>query len=339
MIRECIESIVLGRDLDTDEAATAMQEIMAGRATDAQIGGLITALRMKGETIDELVGMARAMRRNALKVHASKPLVDTCGTGGDGLGTFNFSTAAAFVAAAAGLRVAKHGNRAVSGTTGSADILESCGIEINLGPAEVEQCIEQIGIGFMFAPVFHPAMRHASGPRKEIGIRTAFNILGPLTNPAEPEHQIVGVAQEHLGAKVAHVLQRLGCTKALVVHGEDGADELTLTGPSHIWEIANGDINSYSISPQNVGLEQRSLEELKGGTAEKNRDIMEKVLQGEPGPIADMIAFNAAGTLLVGGVVTDMKDGVELSRNLMANGEPWRKLEDLIKISKQLSIK
>ena len=339
MIRECIESVVSGRDLDSDEAATAMQEIMAGRATDAQIGALITGLRMKGETIEELVGMARAMRRNSLKVQASKPLVDTCGTGGDGLGTFNFSTAAAFVAAAAGLRVAKHGNRAVSGTTGSADILEACGIEINLGPAQVEHCIEQIGIGFIFAPVFHPAMRHASGPRREIGIRTAFNVLGPLTNPAEPDHQIVGVAREDLGEKVAHVLQRLGCKKAIVVHGEDGADELTLTGPSHIWEITDGNINSYSISPQNVGLDQRSLEELKGGTAENNRDIMEKVLQGESGPIADMIAFNAAGTLFVGGLVTDMKDGVELSKKLMASGDPWHKLEALVKMSNQLSIK
>ncbi|MQF82960.1 anthranilate phosphoribosyltransferase [SAR202 cluster bacterium AD-802-E10_MRT_200m] len=339
MIRECIESIVSGHDLDTDEAATAMQEIMAGRATDAQIGGLVIALRMKGETIDELVGMARAMRRNALKVQASKPLVDTCGTGGDGLGTFNVSTAAAFVAAAAGLRVAKHGNRAVSSTTGSADILELCGIEINLGPAAVEQCLEQIGIGFMFAPIFHPAMRHASGPRKEIGIRTAFNILGPLTNPAEPDFQIVGVARENLGAKVAHVLQRLGCKRALVVHGEDGADEFTLTGPSHVWEITDNGINSYTVSPHDVNLDHRNLEELKGGTTEQNRKIMETVLKGEPGPISDMVAFNSAGALFISGIVTNLKDGVELSKKLMANGDPWHKLEDLVKVSNQLSTK
>ena len=339
MIRECIEYIVSGRDLDTDEAATAMQEIMAGRATDAQIAGLVTALRMKGEAVDELVGMARAMRRNVLKVNAPSPLVDTCGTGGDGLGTFNISTAAAFVAAAAGLRVAKHGNRAVSGTTGSADVLEACGVHIELGPPEVEQCLREVGIGFMFAPVFHPAMRHAAGPRREIGIRTVFNILGPLTNPAGAEYQLLGVAREELGEKMAQVLERLGCQRALVVHGEDGADELTLTGNTHVWEVANHQVKNYEVIPEKVGLTRRGLQELKGGSPEENRAIMEQVLQGERTPLGDVVALNAAAALMVGGVVSTLEEGIQQARDLMTLGEPWKKLQALAELSQQLGTK
>ena len=337
MIRECIEAIVNGRDLDTDEAATAMNEIMTGQASPAQIGALVTALRMKGESVDELVGLARVMRRNALRVNVEGPVVDTCGTGGDGTGTFNISTAAAIVAAAAGVKIAKHGNRAASSVCGSADVLEACGVKVELRPAQVEECLRRVGIGFMFAPVFHPAMRHAAGPRREIGIRTVFNILGPLTNPAGAQYQVLGVAREELGEKIAQTLARLGTERTLVTHGEDGTDEFTPTGTTRVWDVTGRSVTFYAVTPEEAGLKRCKLAALKGGTPEENRDIMERVLQGEQGPICDAVALNAGAALLIAGVERNLRLGVQHAKVLMDQGVPWRKLQALAELSQELA--
>ena len=337
MIRECIEAVVNGRDLDTDEAATAMNEIMTGQASPAQIGALVTALRMKGESVDELVGLARVMRRNALRVNVEGPVVDTCGTGGDGTGTFNISTAAAIVAAAAGVKIAKHGNRAASSVCGSADVLEACGVKVELRPAQVEECLRRVGIGFMFAPVFHPAMRHAAGPRREIGIRTVFNILGPLTNPAGAQYQVLGVAREELGEKIAQTLARLGTERTLVTHGEDGTDEFTPTGTTRVWDVTGRSVTFYAVTPEEAGLKRCKLAALKGGTPEENRDIMERVLQGEQGPICDAVALNAGAALLIAGVERNLRLGVQHAKVLMDQGVPWRKLQALAELSQELA--
>ena len=329
MIQECIEAVVNGRDLDTDEAATAMNEIMTGQASPAQIGSLVTALRMKGESVDELVGLARVMRRNALRVSVDGPVLDTCGTGGDGSGTFNISTASALVTAAAGITVAKHGNRA--------DVLEACGVKVDLRPAQVEECLRRVGIGFMFAPVFHPAMRHAAGPRREIGIRTIFNILGPLTNPAGAQYQVLGVAREELGEKIARTLARLGTERTLVTHGEDGIDEFTPTGTTRVWDVTGRTVTFYAVTPEEAGLKRCKLATLKGGAPEENRDIMERVLQGEQGPICDAVALNAGAALLIAGLERNLRGGVQHAKVLMDRGEAWRKLQELAELSQEIA--
>ncbi len=336
MIQECIEAVVNGRDLDSDEAATAMNEIMTGQASPAQIGALITALRMKGESVDELVGLARVMRRNALRVNVEGPVLDTCGTGGDGAGTFNISTAAALVTAAAGVKVAKHGNRSASSACGSADVLEACGVKVDLRPSQVEECLQRVGIGFMFAPVFHPAMRHAAGPRREIGIRTIFNILGPLTNPAGAQYQVLGVAREELGEKMAQTLARLGTERTLVTHGEDGTDEFSPTGTTRVWDVTGRSVNFYAVTPEEAGLKRCKLAALKGGAPEENRDIMERVLQGEQGAICDAVALNAGAALLIAGVERNLRLGVQHAKVLMDQGEPWRKLQELAELSQEI---
>jgi len=338
MIREAIDSIVSGRDLDTDEAATTMQEIMSGRSTSAQISAFITALRMKGESIDEILGLARTMRRNSLKVDVEGPLVDTCGTGGDSLGTFNISTAAAIVAAATGLRVAKHGNRAVSGSCGSADVLEACGVRIDLGPRAVEQCIKEIGIGFMFAPKFHPAMRFAADARREIGIRTVFNILGPLTNPAQAQHQVLGVAKEELGETMAKTLNRLGCKHVLVVHGEDGADELTLAGNTRIWEVSDNEIRIYTVHPHDLGLVRAEPHQLKGGGPEQNRDLMESILKGKPSVLSDAVALNAGAALVASDAVGNLRDGIQQAQETLHSGKPWEKIMEFSQLTQSLEM-
>ena len=254
MIREAIEAVVRGESLSMEHAAQAMNEIMSGEATPAQFGAFVTALRLKGETVDEIAGMAQVMREHSLHVEVDGPLVDTCGTGGDGSGTFNISTTAAFVAAGAGAKVAKHGNRAMSGSSGSADVLEALGAKIDLSPESVARCINETGFGFMFAQGFHPSMRFAAGPRREIGIRTVFNILGPLTNPAGADAQVIGVADASMASKMAQVLGRLGSRRALVVHGSDGLDEITVAGTSRVWELRDGAVNEYDISPAEFGV-------------------------------------------------------------------------------------
>ena len=302
MIRDCIEAIVNGRDLDTDEAATAMNEIMTGQATPAQIGALMTALRMKGEVVEELVGLARVMRRNALRVNVEGPVVDTCGTGGDGTGTFNISTAAALVAAAAGVKVAKHGNRSASSACGSADVLEACGVKVDLRPSHVEECLSAVGIGFMFAPIFHPAMRHAAGPRREVGIRTIFNVLGPLTTPAGAQYQVLGVAREDLGDKMAQTLSRLGTERTLVTHGEDGIDEFTPTGTTRVWDVRGSGGHLLRRHPRGGRPEAMQVRVAQGRRP-----------RGEPG-------HHGAGA--PGGAGTDMRRRGAQRRGRPAGGGP-----------------
>ena len=336
MIKEAISTLVSGRSLTTEEAASVMEEIMNGEATPAQFGAFVTALRLKGETVDEIVGLAKTMRARAVPVTIAEPVVDTCGTGGDGSHTFNISTAAAFVVAGAGLKVAKHGNRAMSSQCGSADVLEALGVKIDLGAEQVRRCLEEVGIGFMFAPIFHPAMKHAAAPRREIGIRTVFNILGPLTNPAGAKAQVLGVAEEALLEKMALVLQSLGCNHALVVHGEDGLDEITLTDKTHVCEFKDSDIKSYTISPEDFGLSRASLDDLKGGTAIENASRLRNVLAGTSGPQRDVVLMNTAAALVAGDKVETLKQGVTLAGEVIDSGHALAKVEQLIKLSQSL---
>ena len=336
MIREAIETVVSGGSLSMEESAATMREIMDGEATAAQLGAFLAALRMKGETPEEVAGMATVMREKALPLDVDGPLVDTCGTGGDGKGTFNVSTAAAFVAAAAGLRVAKHGNRAASGTCGSADVLEALGVRIDLDPAGVKRCIEEVGIGFMFAPTFHPAMRHAAPVRREIGIRTVFNILGPLTNPAHAQRQLIGIADPALGEKMARVLNLMGSQRALVVHGDDGLDEVSLGATTRAWELKDGSVSPYSFSPEDLGLPRVTIDQIAGGTKEENAAALRRVFHGEPGPIKDVVLANSAAVLMVGGKATDLREGVALARNAIDGGEALRKVDALVELSQRL---
>ena len=337
MIREAITRLVSGNSLTVEEAASVMEEIMQGKATPAQFGAFVIALRLKGETVNEIVGLAKTMRAKAIPINFAEPVVDTCGTGGDGSATFNISTAAAFVAAGAGLRVAKHGNRAMSSQCGSADVLEALGVKIDLNAEQVQRCLQEVGIGFMFAPVFHPAMKYAAVPRREIGIRTVFNILGPLTNPAGAEAQVLGVADETLVEKLALVLKSLGCHHALVVHGEDGLDEITVTGKTQVCELKDGSINSYSISPEDFGLPRAGLDSLRGGTVDENATLLRRVLVGTPGPQQDVVLVNAAAVLLAGDTVGTLQQGVVLAREVIDSGHALAKLEQLIGLSQSLA--
>ena len=337
MIREAIDVLVSGSSLSMEEASTTMREIMEGEVTPAQLGAFLTALRVKGETPEEIAGMATIMREKSLKVHADGTLVDTCGTGGDGKGSFNISTAASFVAAASGLKVAKHGNRAASGSCGSADVLEELGVKIDLGPEGVKRCIEEVGMGFMFAPTFHPAMRHAAPVRREIGIRTVFNLMGPLTNPAGAQCQLAGVPDVSLGDKLADVLKLLGSQHSLVVHGEDGLDELTLGARTRVWEVHNDVVHSYTISPDELDLPWVPLEDIKGGDRAENALILRHLFQGERGPIRDVVLLNSAAILMVGGKAQDLKDGIGLASEAIDSGEALRRMEALVELSSSLA--
>jgi len=337
MIKEAIQALASGRSLTMEEAATVMEEIMRGEATPAQIAAFVTALRLKEETVDEIVGLAKTMRSKAIPVTVDEPVVDTCGTGGDGLQTFNISTAAAFVAAGAGLKVAKHGNRAMSSHCGSADVLEALGVKIDLNAEQVQRCLEEVGIGFMFAPAFHPAMKYAAAPRREIGIRTVFNILGPLTNPAGAKAQVLGVADGSLVEKLALVLQSLGCQRAIVVHGEDGLDEITLTGKTQVCELKDGRTKSYSISPEDFGLLRADLSSLRGGTADENATLLRNILAGAPGHQRDVVLMNAAAALVVGDRSPSLQQGVALAREVIDSGHALAKLEQLIEFSQSLT--
>ena len=333
MIRETIQALVSGRSLTVEEAAATMEEIMEGGATPAQIGAFITALRIKGETVDEIVGLARTMRAKAIPVRIADPLADTCGTGGDDLLTFNISTAAAIVAAGAGLKIAKHGNRAMSSQCGSADVLEALGVKIDLNAEQVQRCLKEVGIGFMFAPIFHPAFKYAAGPRREIGIRTVFNILGPLTNPAGVRAQVVGVADESLVAKMALALKGLGCQHALVVHGEDGLDEITIGGETQVCEIKDNQVKRYTITPEDFGLPRAGLGGLKGGTLEKNASILCHVLEGASGPQRDVVLVNAAAVLVAGGKAETLQQGAALAKEAIDRGHALAKLKQLVELS------
>ena len=336
MIREAIEAVVSGESLSMEAAAQVMNEIMSGEATPAQFGAFVTALRLKGETVDEIAGMAQVMREHSLHVEVDGNLVDTCGTGGDGSGTFNISTAAAFVAAGAGAKVAKHGNRAMSGSSGSADVLEALGAKIDLSPASVARCINETGFGFMFAQGFHPSMRFAATPRREIGIRTVFNILGPLTNPAGAGAQVIGVADASMANKMAQVLGRLGSRRALVVHGSDGLDEISITGPTRIWELEDGNVSGYEISPEDAGLSRAPLNEIQASDAEASARIFRAVLEGEPGAARDIVVLNAAAALLAGELVGSLEEGVQAAAASVDSGKALQSLEAFVALSQVL---
>jgi anthranilate phosphoribosyltransferase len=330
MIKEAIATLVGGRSLSMDEASAVMLEIMDGQATPSQLSAFVTALKIKGETADEIAGMSRTMRDKALKVDTSLPVVDIVGTGGDRAGTFNISTTSAFVAAGAGLRVAKHGNRAASSSCGAADVLEALGVKLDLGPGRVAACLEEVGIAFMFAAAFHPAMKHAAAPRREIGIPTVFNILGPLNNPAGARAQVLGVAEGALLERMATALKNLGCRHALVVHGQDGLDEITVTAPTSICELKNGSIGSYRITPEECGLKRAHSDELKGGDAACNAAILRAVLGGEKGPRRDIVLVNAAAALLAGDACINFYEGIRMAKESIDGGKALAKLEAMI---------
>ncbi len=337
MIKESIAKLIEGASLSEEEAAAVMDEIMSGEATPAQFGAFVTALRLKGETVDEIAGMARVMRRKALRVAVAGPLLDTCGTGGDHQGTFNVSTAAAFVCAGAGLRVAKHGNRAMTSRCGSADVLEALGARIDLTPEQVVECLERTGIGFMFAPAFHPAMKFAAGPRREIGVRTVFNILGPLTNPAGATAQVLGVAEPGLAEKMAQVLGRLGCGHALVVHGEDGFDEVSISASTLVWELAGGDVRRYKLNPSDAGLAPADASAVRGGSPEENAAALRRVLSGERGPLRDFTLLNAAAGLVAGDMAASMPEGIVLAAAAVDGGAAGKALERFVSVSSEFA--
>jgi anthranilate phosphoribosyltransferase len=337
-IKEAIQKVVDGQSLPDAEAERAMTEIMQGEATPAQIGAYLTALRMKGETVDEITGSARAMRHKAVRVRANDPLVvDTCGTGGDRRHTFNISTTSAFVVAGAGITVAKHGNRSVSSSSGSADVLKALGVAIELKPAQVEECLNQVGVGFLFAPLFHAAMQHAMGPRREIGVRTLFNLMGPLTNPAGAAIQVMGVYAPELTDLIGQVLMKLGSRHCYVVHGEDGLDEITTTGRTKICEGKNGRIQCYHLDPKDVGLKKARIDELKGGSPEENATITAAILKGEKGPKRDIVLFNAAPALVACGKASTLQEAVKLAGAVIDSGAAWDKLESLRQWSQRVA--
>jgi anthranilate phosphoribosyltransferase len=313
-----------------------MKEIMEGRATDAQIGSFLTALRIKGETVDEITGAARIMRDKAAKIKAPESVLDTCGTGGDMSHTFNISTTVALVLAAAGVPVAKHGNKAVSSKSGSADVLEALGIKIDLAPDKVEQCLFETGFGFLFAPLFHPAMKYAIGPRRELGIRTIFNILGPITNPAGAKRQVLGVFAGRLTETLATVLGNLGAEDAMVVHGEDGLDEITITDGTLVSRFVHGKVDNLVFSPEDFGLSRGRREDLIGGDSRENAEITYRILGGESGAKRDIVLINAAAALIVAGRSPDMKTAVALAREAIDSGNALKKLEQIKKVSNSL---
>lgn len=331
MIADAIRKMMEGQSLGRDEAHAAMTEIMEGAASPVQIGAFLVALRMKGETIAEITEFARVMREHAVPVKATRrPLVDTCGTGGDRVKTFNVSTAAAFVAAGAGVAVAKHGNRSVTSKCGSADVLEALGVPIQLTPEECARSIDDIGLGFMFAPAYHPAMKHAGPVRRELGVRTVFNMLGPLTNPAGAEAQLLGVYALTLTEVHATVLRELGSRHALVVHGEGGLDELSTFGRTRISELRAGEITTYEVTPEEFGLTRvENVETLAGGSAEENAQLLIRVLEGEAGPARDIVVLNAAAAITAGEVAESILDGIAVAVASIDSGEAMRKLRQL----------
>lgn len=333
MIQEAIAKAVGGSHLGEGEMMAVMDQVMEGQATQAQIGALLIALRMKGETVAEIAGAAKVMRQKcqgvACRVSQGQAIVDTCGTGGDGAHTFNISTTAAFVAAGAGAKVAKHGNRSVSSRSGSADVMEALGVPLDLTPEEVGACVDQVGIGFLFAPLLHQAMRHAIGPRRELGLRTIFNLLGPLTNPAGATAQVVGVYDASLVEPLAQVLGILGCRRAFVVHGPGGLDEIASCGPTQACYLEDGRVTSLVITPEELGLRRALPQELAGGDPKANAAITLAVLGGQPGACRDTVLMNAAAALVAAGLAGDLRQGLELAAKAVDSGAALAKLEEL----------
>ena len=348
LITEAVRTLIERRDLTRIEAAAAMEAIMSGAATNAQIAAFLTALRMKGETVEELIGFAQVMRQKAVRVRTRTDevagltgtdrdvLIDTCGTGGDATGSFNVSTATAFVVAGAGLRVAKHGNRSVSSLCGSADVVETLGINLELTPQKVGRCIDEVGLGFLYAPLLHTAMKHVMAARREMGVRTVFNMLGPLTNPAGANAQVIGVYAAALTEPLARVLAELGTHRAFVVHGADGLDEISNTGESRISEVREGVVHTTTVRPEDFGMPRASIGDLRGGDREQNAEIIRAILAGEPGPRRDIVLMNASAALVAGGRARDLKEGVELGARSIDTGAARGTLGRLIAVSQEL---
>ncbi len=338
MIKESIQKLVEGTNLTYNESQGTIREIMAGEATNAQIAAFLTALRMKGETVEEVTALAEVMREHCRRISPSiiGRLVDTCGTGGDRIKTFNISTAAAFVVAGSGVAIAKHGNRSVTSRSGSADVLERLGLNLNVEPEDVAAAIEQVGIGFMFAPAFHPAMKYAVAPRNEMGIRTIFNLLGPLTNPASANAQLLGVYDMRLTAPLAQTLRNLGCAEAMVVHGLDGLDEISTVGKTVISHLKDGEVRTVETAPGDFGVKQAPIEAISGATPEENADVLFKILTGhcpETDPKTEIVLVNSAAGIILGGKAEDFKGGMEAARKSIASGAAYKKLKRLIKAS------
>lgn len=331
-----LRRVATGETLDEATAEQVMHLLMSGQMTPVQVAGLLAAIAVRGETVEEIVGFARAMRQHAIRLHPSRPVLDTCGTGGDGADTFNISTAAAFVCAAAGVLVAKHGNRAVSSKSGSADVLQALGARVDLSVAEAQACLEATGFCFLFAPVYHPAMKHAAETRRQLGFRTVFNILGPLTNPAGASHQVLGVFKPDLVGKIAQALARLDTECALVVHGAGGLDELSLAGETKVAEVRRGEVRHYTVRPEQLGLTPAPVTALQGGDADHNARIIRAVFSGQKGPARDAVLLNAGAALFAAGKALSMADGVRLAAEHIDNGSAARTLEAYITFTQQL---
>lgn len=329
-----IKSVLANENLSADEMTEVMRIIMTGEATSAQIGGFLVGLRMKGETVDEIASAAKVMRELATGVKVSGDhVVDIVGTGGDGSNTFNISTACTFVVAAAGGTVAKHGNRSVSSKSGSADLLEAAGVKLDLNSEQVAKCINEVGVGFMFAPMHHSAMKHAIGPRKEMAVRTIFNVLGPLTNPAGAPNQLLGVFADELVEPLAEVLNKLGSNHVMVVHSEDGMDEISIGAATNVAELKDGKVTSYSITPEEFGLTNTNISKLAVNSAEESLAVIKKVLNNEPGPAKDIVKFNSGAAIYVAGLADSLAAGIEKAEEVIASGAAKTKLEELVKLS------
>ncbi len=338
-LKNAMIQVMERRDLSQEEMSEAMETIMSGQATPVQIAGFLVALRAKGETVNEIIGAAQVMRRHSQRIDVSLSesdvLVDTCGTGGDGASTFNISTTVAFVVAASGIKVAKHGNRSVSSRSGSADVLEALGVNISMAPNQVARSIQTIGIGFLFAPALHPAMKHAAVPRRELGIRTIFNVLGPLTNPAGANVQLMGVYDRKLCMPLAKALAGLGARRAWVVHGPDGLDELGLSGPNNVAEWNGSECREFQFSCEEVGLNRADLNEIMGGDAKINAEICREVLSGKKGPSRDVVSLNAGAAIYLSGKAHDLKQGIQMAQEILDSGAAMKKLKELIAAGKE----
>jgi len=336
VLKTAINMLVNNVGLSESEMAGCMKEIMEGRATDAQIGAFLTALRMKGETVEEITGAAKIMREKAITIRAPEGVLDTCGTGGDMSHTFNISTTTAIVVSACGVPVAKHGNRSVSSQSGSADALEALGIAIDLPPEKVEECLFKTGFGFLFAPLFHPAMKYAIGPRREMGIRTLFNILGPLTNPAGAKRQLLGVFSNRLTEKLAMVLGNLGAIDAMVIHGRDGLDEISISDATKVSRFKDSKVENFFIAPEDFGIERREIDSIHGGSKEENAAITLSVLRGDAGPKRDIVLMNSAAAIIVSGEAGDFGTAFDMAADVIDSGKALKKLEEVKKVSKSL---
>ena len=330
-IQAAIKAVIARQDLSSDEMISVMQQIMTGECTASQIGGFLVGLHMKGETVDEISAAARVMRDLSTRVEVNTDhLVDTAGTGGDSSGSFNISTASAIVAAAAGAKVAKHGNRSMTSNSGSADVLEAAGVKLDISPQQVAECVEQVGVGFMFAPAHHGAMKHAIGPRKEMAVRTIFNVLGPLTNPAGAPNQIIGVFHDELVELMANVLKQLESHHVMVVHAEDGLDEISISAPTHVAELKDGKVNSYTISPSDFGMDPASLDELRVNSPEQSLDMIRAVLADNAGPARDIVCLNAGAAIYVSGCADTLAAGVEAAKVAISSGKAAEVLQNLV---------